>query len=99
MEKKIARAGIFTATKLWTVILFPVRLVVKGISKLYHHDERKGKLIVGVVFIVIGSAVADLYPEHCPIPHFLWDGVAWLLHGFGCAPIIEQVAACTFTDL
>lgn len=40
--------------------------------------------------VVFAGAFMATHPWHA-VPHFLWDGIAYTIHGFGAAPIGEDV--------
>lgn len=40
--------------------------------------------------VVFAGAYMATNPYHS-IPHFLWDGIAYTIHGFGAAPIAESM--------
>jgi hypothetical protein len=50
-----------------------------------HH----GRAACGSVMMLVGSIMATNTPAW--LPHFLWDAVAYGLHGFGSAPVFKLV--------
>lgn len=48
-----------------------------------------GKYGVATIVIFTGAYMA-CNPIHA-VPHFVWDGVAYTIHGFGAAPFIEKI--------
>lgn len=72
----------------------PARLIVLLVHRIFPHNKRSGEIVVGIALIISGATIA----ANCPaaLPHALhpvYDGFAWLIHGFGCSPIIEAVMA------
>jgi len=67
----------------------PVHHLTRLISRVYHHDTNKSKIVVGAVMVLFGSWLAHNAPAAVPVP--LWDAGAWLIHAFGAAPILERV--------
>lgn len=67
------------------IALFPAHQTSKLIGKIYKHNPKRGRVIVGAIFVLLGAAMAHHRPEVAP--EVLWDAMAWGLHGFGLTPI------------
>lgn len=67
----------------------PVLRVALHIHRISGVHPAVGKY--GIAFVVVFSgAWMAVNPVH-GIPHFLWDGIAYTIHGMGAAPIVESV--------
>lgn len=55
-----------------------------------------GKYGLATAVLFSGAAMAT-NPVHF-VPHFLWDGISYTIHGFGAAPFVER-AFRIFEDL
>jgi hypothetical protein len=75
--------------RLLAVASRPVKLLARGLHKLIPHNKRWSVLMLGVLFMLLGSYMATT-PQHI-VPHALWDMVAYFIHGLGGAPIIERI--------
>lgn len=63
--------------------------------KVQPHRKRVVKLGLGASIGLFGAFMAT-NPWHV-VPHFLWDGIAYGLHGYGALPFIKL--GCKFLDL
>ena len=83
------------ASLLIRVVGLPVHFVGRGLLLVFPHkvahrviSHKGGQIGLGVVVVMSGSALATV--EQHVVPHFMWDAAAWLIHGAGCAPLIEH---------
>lgn len=83
-----------THTKLYKVLVVvtaPVHYVVEtghNVSKAkIFKSKRHAKVGVGVVLMLSGSALAT-HPVTF-LPHFIWDALCYLLHGYGSLPVVR----------
>ena len=68
----------------------PFRWVARGLFKIIPHNKSHSKIVMGVVVIFTGSFMATNPAEWLPHSlHFIWDGIAYSLHGFGLSPILK----------
>lgn len=70
--------------KLAKVVMYPITIPVELAYKIFPHDKRKSHAAVGVLYAMLGAYMASLEIHY--IPHFLWDGFAYSVHGMGIAP-------------
>lgn len=66
------------------------------VLKLALHFHRKvgvspvvGKYTIAFTVVFTGAYMA-VNPVH-GVPHFVWDGIAYTIHGMGAAPIVESI--------
>lgn len=71
----------------------PALIVSRLISRIYHHDTQKGKLVVGVALALGGAYLAQINHDQTVLPHFIWDAGAYGIHGLGLAPLAERFLA------
>lgn len=50
-------------------------------------SKRASKVCIGVCITLVGSTMAT-HPI-AMIPHFIWDAIAYTLHGYGAIPVIK----------
>lgn len=74
---------------------YPVDFLSKRIKSFKEHHKLIFKFTFGFVLICCGSFLAGC--KQTIIPHYLWDGVSYSIHGFGLAPIIKVV--CDFIEV
>lgn len=72
---------------IWAFSL-PVHWLCLQINRIYRHDIRHSKLVIGVILVFIGAGMAQLEPHS---GKFILDGVAWTIHGAGAAPVVEYI--------
>jgi hypothetical protein len=82
MSKPLKQIVLITAT--------PVKHMVGVIHAYIPHNHKHSKHVVAASFFLVGPYLAQ-HPM-AGVPHFLWDGFAYAIHGFGCAPLIESLA-------
>ncbi len=61
-------------------------------DKIHHiipHNKKYSRIMIGVSIMLVGSALAVNGHKQDIIPRFVWDSMAYLLHGFGASPIIQ----------
>lgn len=76
-------------TKLIKAGAWPVVSLVRVINKVVPHNTHTGTVITSVTVIIVGSYIAAV--PQTVVPHFLWDTMAWFIHGLGAAPLIDKV--------
>ena len=83
---KVKRSG----WVLLNLMCAPVHFASKQIARVVPHNHHKvAHVSLGVVLILTGSTLATItWPG---VPHVVSDALAWLVHGFGSAPIIDAV--------
>jgi hypothetical protein len=83
--------------KAYNIIAWPLIKVAKVVHlkfpKVHPHTT---KMTLGVIILMTGSYMS--YHPLLIIPHFMWDGIAWAVHGYGALPIV-YVARKHFFDL
>lgn len=52
-------------------------------------ERRHTRMTVAVGVVFAGAFLASLHQPF--VPHFIWDGVAYSIHGLGLAPIAERL--------
>jgi len=67
----------------------PVRMIVRAIHRIYPHNCRVGEVLVGALVLLFGAWLAQ--HEVSWVPHFVWEGIAYAIHGLGVTPIAEEV--------
>jgi len=75
-----------------SVAALPVNLLLRGIHRINPIHCHRKKLYIRYGFctmIVFTGAGMATYEQHY-IAHFLWDGIAYSIHGIGLAPICED---------
>lgn len=75
--------------KFSNVAIYPIRLVVRHIP--CPRKKKTVKIVSGVVIMLSGAAMAT-HPLAI-VPHFLWDAIAYGLHGYGALPILKILCA------
>jgi len=65
-------------------------------ERLFHHVTRRYMLgvLIGITIMLIGACMAThahYFLDFIPIPHAVWDAIAYFLHGVGAIPILERV--------
>lgn len=78
--------------KLAKLATWPAEKLSLAVSKVIPHDRKQGKVAAGVCLMVGASGMATSYPAGCPIPHCIYDAVAYFVHAIGCAPLFEAYA-------
>lgn len=68
----------------------PAHFLAKGLHWLFPHNRMGARILVGIMFILIGSFIAT-HIEIAAIPRMYVDAVAYFLHGMGSAPIISAL--------
>lgn len=71
------------------VLSRPVAIVAEVITKRVGGCPHVKRYTVAATVVLTGSFMAT-HPLHF-LPHFLWDGLAYTIHGLGAAPIAEGV--------
>jgi hypothetical protein len=74
------------------LLLLPIHFATR---KVKHHRKRVVKLSLGATIAAVGVLMAS-HPWEV-VPHLLWDGVAYGLHGYGALPFVKL--GCKFLDL
>ena len=59
---------------------------VHAAAKVIPHRQRV--VIMSVVFLVAGPLIATI--QLVGIPHFIFDSLGYLVHGCGCAPLVDK---------
>jgi len=80
------------AAAVYHIILYPLHWSAR---KVKHHRKRVVKLGLGSVIALSGAFMAA-HPWGA-VPHFVWDGLAYGLHGYGALPFVKL--GCKFLDL
>ena len=70
-------------------LLRPVHAVSQWLNHHRPHNVRLSRLFFAAILMVAGSSMAHNAYEQSLIHPFIWDAIAYLLHGFGAAPIIN----------
>ena len=69
------------------ILILPIVVMSKKVSTAFPSTNPYAvKAVFGVVIVFSASYMAA-NPIHA-IPHFIWDGVAYSIHGYGSLPII-----------
>lgn len=76
-----------TKDKTRSIASWPVRAIVRGICKVYPHNRVLGEVVVGTLIAFFGGWLASKHPEF--VPDFIWDTIAYAIHGIGLAPLAE----------
>lgn len=67
----------------------PIVIVSKVVYKHLGIHPVAGKFGLACITVFSGAFMA-VNPIHS-IPHFIWDGIAYTIHGLGAAPIAESI--------
>lgn len=70
-----------------SIASLPVRGIVTAINRIYPHNRVVGEVVVGTIIAFFGGWLASKHPEF--VPDFIWDTVAYAIHGIGLAPLAE----------
>lgn len=69
-------------------LLLVVWLRVAPVNQ-FIHAKRTRKICIGIV-LMIGGAVMATNPIGM-VPHFIWDAVAYGIHGYGALPVLKFI--------
>ena len=67
----------------------PVRAASHVLHRIVPHERKHSKALIGCALVIVGAYLGSEVRPGAWCPVFVWDAGAWLLHGFGAAPIIE----------
>jgi hypothetical protein len=70
------------------VLVLPVVLVTNRFSAL-RRNKKATKMSIGTIIMLTGTTMAT-HPVGW-MPHFLWDAIAYSLHGYGLIPFLKVV--------
>lgn len=80
------------------VVHFTVGLLPAHIQeRVKKHHRHMAHSTIGIVLVLLGSFMAAHPAEW--MPHAMWDGVAYLIHGMGAVPIFHWFAQLGATIL
>lgn len=93
MLNKDQKPGLFRRIiDFWHV---PTRLMMGCLP--CHNHRKKIQTCIGLSLVLFGSFLTSIPME--VLPHYLWDGLAYSVHGFGLAPLIKVSAELLNIDL
>ncbi len=74
---------------LLNLLCAPVHYASAQVAKRFPHNRKAAHVCFGGILIFTGATLASVQWPFCP--HVVSEGLAWLIHSFGCAPIIDAV--------
>ena len=71
------------------LLAFPIEWLIGKVGILRVKHKMLFTLLFGVILILGGAFLAQIHQDY--MPHFVWDGLSYSIHGIGLAPVAKII--------